>query len=33
MRNLLLHYIVTVINLLKHKIYNVFDVFRNDDLI
>ena len=33
MRNFLSHYIVTVINLLKHKIYNVLDVLRNNDLI
>ena len=33
MCNLLSHYIITLINNLKHKIYNVFDYFRNNDTI
>ena len=33
MCNLLSHYIITLINILKHKIYNAFDYFRNNDII
>ena len=33
MCNLLSHYIITLISILKHKIYNVFDYFRNNDTI
>lgn len=31
MCNLSSYYIITLINLLRHKIYNVFDYFRNND--
>ena len=33
MCNLLSHYIITLISILEHKIYNVFDYFRNNDTI
>ena len=33
MCNLLSHYIITLISILKHKIYNVLDYFRNNDTI
>ena len=33
MCNLLSHYIITLINILEHKTYNILDYFRNNDTI
>ena len=33
MRYLLSHYIITLINSFKYKIYDVFDILKDDDLI